>query len=118
VIDFKLGFLRSAVVSDPAVVDGTSEDPDRRDTDSFLGTASEPGAEAYSYSEGVQELDLDLYARFCKLGCTATATGFELLLVGRFLGLPHEDVWTINHKKEVIHHRDGLTGQDTAPGGD
>jgi hypothetical protein len=105
-MDFKLGFLSEYRPTKLAVVNGTEEDPSRLDSDEFLG-----GDDRYQYTTAAEPIKLFDYEKFCRSGCTATKTSYEILVVLPLGDSGKVDVWSINQDKKLRQLWDGVTGQ-------
>jgi hypothetical protein len=93
----KVGFLRPFNPSHP----NPNERPDNMSTESL----HEANPDAYSFSPEASEVTLADAARYCHEGCTASDTGFELVVVSKLNG--RLDVWTLNDRKVMIHETMG-----------
>ncbi len=109
-MDFKLGFLNEYRPPRLAVVNGTEEDPSRLDSDEFLG-----GDDLYQYTQSAEPISLQDYEKFCRRGCTATKTTYEILLILPLGDSGKVDVWSINQDKKLLQLWDGVTGQALKP---
>ncbi len=109
-MDFKLGFLSEYRPAKLAVVNGTEEDPSRLDSDEFLG-----GDDRYQYTRAAEPINLHDYEKFCRSGCTATKTSYEILVVLPLGDSGKVDVWSITHDKKLLQLWDGVTGQALKP---
>ena len=109
---FKVGFLKRFDPDELQGNDYNAEDPERMNTDQYLSEPAEEGAEPYQYSKSAESINLHDYAKYCRMGCTAGKKFFEVILVAQFEGNSFQDVWLINHKKEIRHVVDGVTGKE------
>ena len=60
------------------------------------------------FSPETESLDLEDAARFCRKGCTASETEFEILSAANLDDDPELDVWLIDETKMLVHVNDDL----------
>ncbi len=102
VITIKTGFI---VPYYPAKLVG-NEDPRLMSYDEYYTSERRPSSVAYA--PGVENIRLGDLSNLCKMGCTATDTGFELISATNLDADDDLDVWLINHRKELLHVQDDL----------
>jgi len=101
---YKIGFLSEFRPTKLVVIDGSMEDPSRLDSDEFLG-----GDGRFTYGKAAESVGLHDFEKFCRIGCTATAKSFEVLVVIPLGESGKVDVWSITHDKKLSQLWDGVT---------
>lgn len=101
-MNFKYGFIHPFRPKDTPEDSPLREDPTRMSTDETL--SEEEGA---SYTPEAEAIDLSQFEKYCRKGCTASETGFEVIIVAP---LPNGDydVWLIDEEKKIVQVRNGL----------
>jgi hypothetical protein len=94
----KAGFLRAFSPPNPE----DFERPDRLSEEELM---KDPVYADYKFSASAEAAHLDDAAPYCRRGCTASETEFEIAIVTLTNGKP--DVWTINSDK-VLRHETAL----------
>ncbi len=106
-IKYKIGFVAAFRPSSYSDSEEFREDPTRLDTDSYINDAANELGEVFKYDERVESVRLSDYETYCKKGCTADETGFEILVVMPLGNSGRVDVWSINDQKEIRLISDG-----------
>jgi hypothetical protein len=113
-IGFKMGFLSPTRPVVVAYVDSTlHEEPDRMDSDSLIGDTYQETNERYEYTNEAQGLSLKGLDSYCRQGCSADETQFEMLMAVP-LSVGHTDVWLVNSEKDITLVQDGSPRSKTA----
>lgn len=100
VMPAKFGFLQPY---EPRGGREENEVPSRHSSEIFLNLQDDEGQPIYSYDKHSKNVDLAKYARFCRDGCSASDTRFELIAAFNLDEDETLDVWIIDQNKEIRH---------------
>jgi len=104
-INIKTGFVAAYQPENPL----KTEDPRFMSFDEFFSEyPPKGGQDPLKFSPSAEGFRLADVSRFCRQGCTASESGFEIISASNLDGDPDLDVWTINEKKELVHAFDDL----------
>jgi hypothetical protein len=112
-MQYKTGFLRAYLPKQGRSPSEATQGPvlSHDDLDADLrrkSSSGSAGAKGLSFAPGMEYVRLEQAAGFCRDGCTASETGFEILSVANLDQDPDLDVWVINENKEMLHVQDDL----------
>lgn len=100
VLAAKYGFLSAY---EPRGGREENENPARHSSDIFLNLQDEDGEPLYKYDDHTKDVDLSQYAKYCRDGCTATDSRFEVVAAFNLDEDDTMDVWIIDSNKEIRH---------------
>lgn len=108
VLRHKTGFLKTFAPKEPASeTEGRSRQVSSFDElDAFYRERDPNGR--MPFSPETESVDLEDAAHFCRKGCTASETEFEILSAANLDDDPELDVWLIDDTKTLIHVSDDL----------
>lgn len=100
VMPAKFGFLQAY---EPRGGRAENENPSRYSSEIFLNLQDEEGQPLYRYDKHSTGVDLGKYARFCRDGCSASDTRFEIIAAFNLDEDETLDVWIIDQNKDIRH---------------
>ncbi len=96
----KFGFLSAY---EPRGGREDNENPVRFSSDIFLNLQDEEGEPLYKLDAHSKDVDLSRYAKYCRDGCTASDTRFEVIAAFNLDEDDTLDVWIMDNNKELRH---------------
>lgn len=100
VLPAKFGFLTPY---EPRGGREDNENPKRISSDIFLNLQDEDGEPLYKYDVHTKDVDLSKFSHFCRDGCTASDTRFEVMAAVNLDEDDTLDIWIIDTDKEIRH---------------